>query len=53
MASTAIDIEQSSLNHRVVGAQASEEFGNEKAGFSDNQSSSGHNPGQAWQPEDA
>ena len=53
MASTAIDVEQSSLNHRVVGAQPSLEFGNEKAGFNDSPSSSEHSPGTAWRPEDA
>jgi len=53
MASTAIDVEQSSLHQRAVGAHISSEFENEKAGSNDGQSSSEENPGNAWRPEDA
>jgi len=53
MASTAIDVEQGSLNQRAVDTQASSEFENEKVGFVDDQSSSGEKPGKAWRPEDA
>lgn len=53
MVSTAIDIEQSSLSQRAVGARTSSEFESEKVELNDGQSSSEENPGEAWQPEDA
>ncbi|KAF9652330.1 OPT superfamily oligopeptide transporter [Thelephora ganbajun] len=53
MASTAIDVEQSSLNQRAVGAQPSLDYENEKTGFNDGQSSSEEKPGKVWRPEDA
>lgn len=53
MASTAIDVEQISLNQRAVGAQASLESENEKEGFNDGKSSSQEKPENVWQPEDA
>ena len=53
MASTAIDVEQSSLSQRAVGARTSSEFESEKVELNDGQSSSEENPGEAWQPEDA
>jgi len=53
MASTAIDVEQSSLNQRPVVAQTSSGFESEKAGFDDGQSFSEETPEKVWQPEDA
>lgn len=52
MASTAIDVEQGSLNQRAVDTQASSDFENEKVGSADDRSSE-EKPGKAWRPEDA
>ena len=53
MASTVINVEQGSLDQRVVDTQASSEFENEKVGFNDGQSSSEEKPEKVWQPADA
>lgn len=53
MASTAVDVEQSSLNQRVVVTQASSNYESEKAAYDDSNSSSEDKPEKVWQPEDA
>lgn len=53
MASTAIDVEQNSLNQRVVGPQVSTDFEDEKGGFADGLSADEEKPSKAWEPQDA
>lgn len=48
-----IDVEQDNFNPRVVDAQASSEFEDEKVGFNDGQSLGQENPEKVWQPADA
>ena len=52
MASTAIDIEQSSLNQRSVNVQVSLDCEDEKPGF-EGGSQDEENPGNSWRPQDA
>lgn len=53
MASTAIDVEQKSLNHRGVDPLASADFEDEKGGFTEGLSPDEEKPRKAWRPEDA
>jgi hypothetical protein len=53
MASTALDIEQGSLNQRSVNVQILPDYEDEKAGFVDGGFHSEENPENAWRPQDA
>lgn len=53
MTSTAVDVEQSSLNQRSANAQVSLDDHHEKTGFVGEESRSEENPGNAWGPQDA
>jgi len=53
MATTATDVEQSSLSQHAVGARASSDYESEKVVFNDGQSSSEEKVGEVWKPEDA
>ena len=52
MASTAVDVEQSSLSQRVVVTRTSSYEG-EKAAYNDGQSSGEDDSEKVWRPEDA
>ena len=53
MASTAIDVEQTSLNQRSVLARVSSDYESEKAVYNDARFSGEGESEKVWQPEDA